>query len=370
MRFAPRCWPLLISTGAVLGSASCVSRHVPNSAQTGPGNIVFGTPWKTWRGTNPNFAPAMLASLDAVVAQNSPEAIGVLRSRGPAAHSSQSCFPFEESHTKGHALDLAVGDWNRDGKSDLLDACVLASSMEAHDWQGVLGVYGHQTVQGRTIWVHADADGKGRWGGLRDDKTKSAQPLVWSAKALSLPALCRQRGIAARDLRVVIEKQPLLWRFERPSQTMNLHPAVMVYAGQRLVKAYPAALGFDPVGDKQQRDDYRTPEGEFYLCEHKANSRFYRALRLSYPNAEDAARGLRQGLIDKNTCDRIRRAIRRKRVPPQNTRLGGDIMIHGGGVGHNWTWGCVALENKDIQELFDFLQPGTRVTIKGAAPGH
>lgn len=351
--------------GVVL-CASCSSiSQSPNS--NGAPISLPGTPWNTWRASTPAVPPSLLKSLDAVVAHRAENTLAVLRARGQADHASQTCFPFEKSHVQGRAVDIVVGDWNSDGKSDLLDACLLASTLEGPSWQGSLGVYGHQTAQGGIFWIHADVEGRGRWGGVRDAKETFAQPVIWSRREVLLSALCHQKRITPRDLRIVVQKQPSVWRFDPASNTLNLHPGVLVYAGQRLIKAYPAALGFDAIGDKQKRDDYRTPEGEFYLCEHKANSRFFRALRLSYPNAEDAARGLRQGLIDQATHNRIVRAINRRRVPPQDTRLGSDIMIHGGGIGRNWTWGCVALDNHAIKELFDFVKPGTRVTVKAPA---
>ncbi|HEX8833281.1 MAG TPA: L,D-transpeptidase [Abditibacteriaceae bacterium] len=169
----------------------------------------------------------------------------------------------------------------------------------------------------------------------------------------------------AKALRLVVEKEPRWWQFEGKA-ALSQHPTLFVYAGQKLVKAYPAALGYDPIGDKQKRNDYRTPEGKFYLCGRNAQSKFYKSLRLNYPNAEDAARGLRQGLINRATHNRIVRANRRGGVPPQDTDLGGDIMIHGGGIGSNWTWGCIALENSAVQELFDFLSMNTPIEIRAA----
>ena len=79
---------------------------------------------------------------------------------------------------------------------------------------------------------------------------------------------------------------------------------------------------------------------------------------------EDAARGLRDGLITKSQHDAIVEAIRKKTAPPQYTKLGGLIYIHGHGAKSDWTWGCVALENEHIKELFDAVSVGTPVTIK------
>ena len=93
-------------------------------------------------------------------------------------------------------------------------------------------------------------------------------------------------------------------------------------------------------------------------------SNFYLSLGISYPNAEDAERGLRDGLISRAQHDAIVKAIKRKAMPLQNTALGGEIYIHGNGAGSDWTWGCVALENEDIKELFSAVPIGTAVTIK------
>ena len=93
-------------------------------------------------------------------------------------------------------------------------------------------------------------------------------------------------------------------------------------------------------------------------------SQFFLSLGLSYPDEEDAERGLRDGLITRAQHRRIVSAVREGRCPPWNTPLGGEIFIHGGGVASDWTWGCVALENAAVRELFDAVPPGTSVVIK------
>ncbi len=137
-----------------------------------------------------------------------------------------------------------------------------------------------------------------------------------------------------------------------------------LYADGKLVRTYTVALGFEPVGDKARQGDGRTPEGDFYVYTKNDKSAYYLSLGLSYPNEADAARGLRDGLISRAQYERIRRAIRRKTAPPQNTALGGLIFIHGNGARRDWTLGCVALEDADVRELFDAVPVGTAVTIK------
>ena len=138
---------------------------------------------------------------------------------------------------------------------------------------------------------------------------------------------------------------------------------MLLYSGNDLVRTYRVGLGLNPVGDKVREGDRRTPEGAFYIFTKNSKSAFYLSLGLSYPNAAHAKRGLRDGLITKVQYDEIIRALKAKR-PLQNTALGGDIYIHGNGARSDWTWGCVALENEDIRELFDVVKVGMTVTIE------
>ncbi len=139
---------------------------------------------------------------------------------------------------------------------------------------------------------------------------------------------------------------------------------LQLYSNGRVVRTYRVALGLSPVEDKIRAGDRRTPEGDFYICMKNSHSQFYLSLELSYPNQKHAERGLRDGLITRGQYNQIVSALTRKRVPPQNTRLGGELFIHGNGSQSDWTWGCVALDDKNIRELFDAVPVGTPVTIR------
>lgn len=139
---------------------------------------------------------------------------------------------------------------------------------------------------------------------------------------------------------------------------------MFLYSANKLVRTYRIGLGLSPVGDKVRQGDRRTPLGDFYVFTKNDKSAFYLSLGLSYPNAPHAERGLREGLITRTQYEAIMRALRAKRTPPQNTALGGDIYIHGNGASSDWTWGCVALENDDVRELFNAVTLGTPVTIQ------
>jgi hypothetical protein len=302
-------------------------------------------------------------------------AFGVVRTRsglladGSASAKPHACYPFEKVHTPGRALDISVGDLNGDMHVDLTDFCMFAASLESV--QGGCGVYAHESPGSEAaLWVHVDWSGKtDRWGERRD-ADGVMWPISWSKRERSIRERARSRGLDLRrnPLRLIVEKEPGALHFDSQRKTITTHSALRLYAGRWPLKYYSVALGFDAINDKEKRGDYRTPEGRFIICDFNPQSRFHRSLRLSYPNDEDARRGLRNGLIDRKTHDAIIRAIRRKRTPPQDTPLGGDIMLHGGGgARENWTWGCIALDNKHIKELFDVLPRGTAVEIRPAS---
>lgn len=119
----------------------------------------------------------------------------------------------------------------------------------------------------------------------------------------------------------------------------------------RVLKSYRVSLGTQPEGPKQQEGDYRTPEGRYVIDARASRSRFHLALHVSYPNAQDIAQAAARG------------------VSP-----GGDVMIHGirngfGWVGPlhrlvDWTQGCIAVTNPEIDEIARVVPNGTEVEIR------
>lgn len=122
-------------------------------------------------------------------------------------------------------------------------------------------------------------------------------------------------------------------------------------SGGRVLKTYKVALGGDPVGPKVKVGDKKTPEGEYVIDSKNPKSRFHLALHVSYPNAADRARARKLG------------------VSP-----GGDVEIHGleskyAWVGSlhrqvNWTAGCIAVTNPEIEEIYKLVPVGTPVEIR------
>ncbi len=158
------------------------------------------------------------------------------------------------------------------------------------------------------------------------------------------------------DIKIVVDKS---------DNTLTL------FSGSTEVKTYRADLGDGGLGDKNVAGDHKTPEGTFYITEKSVLTPAdeylgTRWMRLSYPNIEDADRGVNQGIIEQQTYQQIVEAVNKEETPPQRTALGGGIGIHGGTVaefGANWTWGCIGLSNKDVEEIYNYAQVGTKVII-------
>ena len=124
-----------------------------------------------------------------------------------------------------------------------------------------------------------------------------------------------------------------------------------LYAGDEPVATYRIALGSDPTGHKTFQGDSRTPEGEYTLDYRNEESEFHRSIHISYPNEADLA-----AAVDAD-------------VPP-----GGNIMIHGlpngrGWIGplynlDDWTDGCIAVTNSDLEEIWHAVPDGTPIEIR------
>lgn len=147
---------------------------------------------------------------------------------------------------------------------------------------------------------------------------------------------------------------------------------LLVRTDGREQRSYAVTLGRNWAADKAVEGDEATPLGEFYICAKNPRSRFFLSLCISYPNAEDAERGLSADLITPAEHTAILEAMAHRAMPPQNTRLGGEIYIHGedpraaapaGALVSSGTRGCIALRNSAMQELFDRTALGTPVII-------
>lgn len=117
-------------------------------------------------------------------------------------------------------------------------------------------------------------------------------------------------------------------------------------SGRTVLKQYEVGLGFQPVGHKMFEGDGKTPEGIYYIDRQNPNSMYHLSLGVSYPDAEDKARAMMLGQSP-----------------------GSDIMIHGRGAygakqsARDWTAGCIAVEDEEIEEIFAMVGPGVPIVI-------
>jgi murein L,D-transpeptidase YafK len=119
----------------------------------------------------------------------------------------------------------------------------------------------------------------------------------------------------------------------------------------KVIKTYKIALGGDPIGPKTRQGDHKTPEGIYVLDSRNAHSHFYKSIHISYPNAQNRA------------------AARKNGISP-----GGDIFVHGlpngyGAIGaahrlHDWTDGCIAVTDDEMDEIWRMVRDGTPIEIQ------
>jgi len=126
---------------------------------------------------------------------------------------------------------------------------------------------------------------------------------------------------------------------------------MMAYQNGMLLKTYTIALGKNPSGHKQYEGDCRTPEGKYTINDRNPNSGYHKNLGISYPNATDKINAKKLG-----------------------KPVGGDVKIHGlrnGVAGYlsklhrftDWTNGCIAVTNKEVDELYEAVKPGAVIEI-------
>ncbi|MEG9488395.1 L,D-transpeptidase family protein [Mannheimia indoligenes] len=167
------------------------------------------------------------------------------------------------------------------------------------------------------------------------------------------------RMIPKQLLEGEIEAAPMVKNFESLPEGIEITRLVVLkgrrqmfaYNGDKLIKIYPISLGFNPIGHKQFEGDGKTPEGIYTINERNKNSSYHKNLGISYPNSQDKAFAEAQG-----------------------KSAGGLIKIHGlrngfGDIGRNhllkdWTHGCIAVTNEEIDELFLSVIHRAEIEIK------
>lgn len=202
----------------------------------------------------------------------------------------------------------------------------------------------------------------------------SALILVGGTAALSATMGCTPKLSESSGPRVpkgaVFQRLPLhegRWIFV-DSQTETL----TVYEGRKpLKKFFNVAFGVKGVGKKHVRGDGVTPRGRFTITDIRPSEKFGHFIALSYPNLVYTEQAFREGRITDAVYRQIKGAIERGDAPPQDTLLGGHIGVHGVGRGDvnihqnlDWTEGCVALENWQVDQLIRLIRPNVIVEIR------
>ncbi|MEL6596261.1 MAG: L,D-transpeptidase family protein [Pseudomonadota bacterium] len=129
-----------------------------------------------------------------------------------------------------------------------------------------------------------------------------------------------------------------IWVYKERREMFLMH-------NDTILKKYDFDLGFAPIGDKKIEGDGKTPEGNYLIDRRNPNSRFHLSIGINYPNAEDRLEAFKLG-----------------------EKPGGDIFIHGRGPNFkspeaDWTWGCIAVTDREMEEIYAMVPNGTPITI-------
>jgi murein L,D-transpeptidase YafK len=187
-------------------------------------------------------------------------------------------------------------------------------------------------------------------GGYLANRLSARSPDKLTRAQTRATELLRRERITAppKQLRIVIRKAARI---------------LVLHGDDRELFRCRVGLGGVPVGLKERQGDGRTPEGDYRICARNPASQFHLFLGLDYPTPSDAERGYAQGTITVATRQAIQAARTAGRCPPWNTRLGGAVGIHGSGSNWDWTLGCIALDDADIETLWGLCPIGTPVRI-------
>ena len=147
---------------------------------------------------------------------------------------------------------------------------------------------------------------------------------------------------------------------------------VSVFEGDALKRVYESiSIGRGGTTTDKRKDDQKTPLGEYRIARIAKQTPFHRFFGLDYPSLEQAQRALLTGVINERHYRSILTAVRSGDAPPQDTPLGGYLGIHGVGEGDprihdsfNWTNGCIALSNEQIDDIARWITIGTRVVVR------
>jgi murein L,D-transpeptidase YafK len=173
-------------------------------------------------------------------------------------------------------------------------------------------------------------------------KAKTSNPSVSAAKPRTPEPVKKRIEVAEEDRVISITSTIIRFKVKKSAQKLYAYFA-------DTFKVFRISLGANPLGHKVKEGDNKTPEGTYFISYKNPNSRGYKSLKISYPNEKD-----------------------RQNAKALNVSPGGDIFIHGlwwaeqDPKNHwkdNWTRGCIALNNQEIDEIFSHTECNTEITI-------
>ncbi len=152
---------------------------------------------------------------------------------------------------------------------------------------------------------------------------------------------------------------------------------LVLYRDEEELARYPVAIGRGGVG-KRRHGDEKTPRGRYRLLDPSSSRRFHHFILVTYPNIRDVRRGLNRGLITKAEHDELARILSRGALPPQNSKLGGNIGIHAPEAKQGEprpppdpsppplrkTGGCIVMNDVDLEDFLERFEPGTIIEIR------
>jgi lipoprotein-anchoring transpeptidase ErfK/SrfK len=192
-----------------------------------------------------------------------------------------------------------------------------------------------------------------RVGGIGMKRQLGVTVVLAAALSTAEPALAN----GTDDIWLLVETKPHVLKVMEGDQTKEVFGRI--------------AIGAKGASYEKRRGDDKTPLGEYRIGWINANSKFHNFFGLTYPNMANSRRAYQADLIDEPTFQTLLQTDLNDSIPPQNTELGGQIGIHGIGSGSrhihenfDWTHGCIALTNEQIDRLKQWVKKGTLVVIR------
>lgn len=222
--------------------------------------------------------------------------------------------------------------------SGTVDATLLRSTTDLSQWQDA------------TAFPIASFELSPEESLMKDTKAPQGVELFYQVEAtLDNGDIVRSNVVAAWI------PEPRVRPLSRPHIMIDkLAYALYLMDGDEVVRRFPVALGANPTNRKLHFDRASTPEGTYKIVNLQPQAYYHKAFDINYPNAADKSR--------------YHMAAKLGTLPYSKPDIGGEIQIHGGGIDQNWTWGCIALRDFDMDWLFTRreLTRGVQISIAGS----